>query len=103
MTPLYVEGMTVAGVAKMIPTLLLPFNLTKALLNAAIVLTIYKPVSRVMKRMGVVGAAVKAEDKEKHTNVGFSIVTFLVGILVIAICLVVFFVFLDGDFSLTKK
>lgn len=42
-TPIY-TGSTTGAVAKMIPTLLLPFNLSKAILNAAVVLALYKPI-----------------------------------------------------------
>ena len=50
-TPLYTSS-TSADVAKMIPTLLLPFNLTKAVLNASLVLLLYKPISRALKAAG---------------------------------------------------
>lgn len=48
-TPLYMSNTTVGAVAEMIPTLLLPFNLTKAVFNAALVLLLYKPVSRALR------------------------------------------------------
>ena len=48
-TPLY-TGMPREAVAAMIPTLLLPFNFAKCLLNSAIALILYKPVSVGMKR-----------------------------------------------------
>ena len=48
-TPLYMSGTSAGDVAKMIPTLLLPFNLIKAVLNAALVLLFYKPVSRALR------------------------------------------------------
>ena len=47
--PIYTPNFTTAAVAKMVPTLFLPFNLTKATLNAAIVLVLYKPASTAMK------------------------------------------------------
>lgn len=50
-TPYYMH-VTAADVAKMIPTLLLPFNLVKAVLNAAIVLLLYKPLSKALRRAG---------------------------------------------------
>ena len=43
-TPLY-TGMPTAAVADMIPTLLLPFNLIKSSLNAALVALLYKPMT----------------------------------------------------------
>ena len=48
-TPRYF-GMPVAAVRQMIPSLLLPFNLTKAAVNAGLVLLFYKPLSGALKR-----------------------------------------------------
>ena len=50
-TPYYIGG-SVADVAAMIPKVLLPFNLVKSVLNAAIVLLLYKPLSTLLKRIG---------------------------------------------------
>lgn len=54
-TPLYF-GLPVAApmVMEMLPTLLLPFNFAKALMNSAIVMIIYKPVVTALKRIGIV-------------------------------------------------
>ncbi len=54
-TPLYF-GMPVADpyVMEMLPTLLLPFNFAKALMNSAIVMLLYKPVVTALKRLGIV-------------------------------------------------
>lgn len=102
LTPLYVEGATTADVAKMIPTLLLPFNFTKALLNAAIVLIVYKPVSKVMKRTGIVNDVIKEKstDNNRSGRAAFSLTVSLIGATIVVICLVVFFVVLEGNFSL---
>ena len=53
-TPLYF-GLPVAApmVMEMLPTLLLPFNFAKALMNSAIVMIIYKPVVTALKRIGI--------------------------------------------------
>ncbi len=59
-TPLYM-GVSGAEVAALIPTLLLPFNLTKAILNAGVVLVIYKPISEIIRRAGLHGKARKEE------------------------------------------
>ena len=48
-TPYYM-GVSQADVVSLIPTLLLPFNLVKGTLNAAIVLLLYKPLSRALKK-----------------------------------------------------
>ncbi|MBR5922907.1 MAG: ECF transporter S component, partial [Clostridia bacterium] len=46
----YFMGAPSSAVIALIPTLLLPFNLTKASLSAAITLIIYKPLSTALKR-----------------------------------------------------
>ncbi len=48
-TPFY-TGLSVFAVAEMILPLLLPFNLTKAVLNAALVMILYKPVTNLLRR-----------------------------------------------------
>ncbi len=52
-TPLFMANTTTGDVARMIPTLLFPFNLTKGIFNAALVLLLYKPVSRALKAAGL--------------------------------------------------
>lgn len=52
-TPYYMTGGSVAAVMELIPSVLLPFNLAKGLLNAAITLVVYKPVKLAMKRAGL--------------------------------------------------
>ena len=48
-TPFY-TGLSVSAVADMILPLLLPFNLTKSVLNAALVMILYKPVTNLLRR-----------------------------------------------------
>ena len=50
-TPIYM-GVDVEAVKSLIPTTLLPFNLAKALMNSALVMMLYKPVSRLVRRLG---------------------------------------------------
>lgn len=54
-TPIYMDTSREA-VMEVIPTLLLPFNLIKSLLNASLVLALYKPVSTALKKAGVLPA-----------------------------------------------
>lgn len=51
-TPYYM-GVTQGAVIKLIPTLILPFNLVKTFLNASVTMLIYKPISRLLKKLGV--------------------------------------------------
>ena len=105
--PLYTPGYTTAAVAKMVPTLFLPFNLTKALLNAALVLILYKPASTALKATKVlpsvksdsIDTSAEAIAERKKKNLKFSLTVTAIGIAVIAICLVVFFTFLNGTVS----
>lgn len=54
-TPYYM-GTTQEAVVKLIPTLLLPFNFVKSLMNASVMLIIYKPITALLKRIGLVKA-----------------------------------------------
>ena len=57
-TPLYLQyvgaPITNADMVAMLPTLLLPFNFAKALMNSAIVMLLYKPTVMALKRIGLV-------------------------------------------------
>lgn len=105
-TPLYMGG-TTADVAKMIPTLLLPFNLTKATMNGALVLVLYKPVSNVLKSARMLPSTRRASDegdenaekRRKRENLKFSLVVTAIGISVVIACLCVFFIVLNGRVS----
>lgn len=50
-TPLYM-GVSRDAVKALIPTMLLPFNIAKALMNSALAMLIYKPVSKLVRRLG---------------------------------------------------
>ena len=53
-TPYYMTGGNVEAVVALIPRLLLPFNTAKALMNSAVVMLLYKPVSQALKRARLV-------------------------------------------------
>ena len=91
-TPYYM-GVDIEAVKGLIPTLLLPFNLTKSILNASLVLLLYKPVTTAMKAVKLV----KTTQAPTHANKKvYSIAVVLVSLLLISACLVVFFVFMNG-------
>ncbi len=50
-TPYYM-GVSTAEVVALIPTLLLPFNAVKAVLNASLTLCVYKPLTAILRRTG---------------------------------------------------
>ena len=88
-TPHYIGG-TVADVAAMIPKILLPFNLVKAILNAAIVLLLYKPLSTILKRIGFLSTTAKTQGTEQHSRLRSLVIT-LVAVAVILFSLAIIF------------
>ena len=89
-TPYYM-GVDRAVVVNLIPQLLLPFNLTKATLNAAITLLIYKPIVLALRRARII----KGSGGVK-SNKTMLLVT-AIAVAVIAVSLVVFFNVLGAE------
>lgn len=91
-TPLFLST-TVEEVVAIIPTLLLPFNLLKAILNASLVLIFYKPVSQSVKRFSPYG-------QEVGTRFRFdkrSWIVVIAGTVILIAAVVVFLVVLQGE------
>lgn len=84
-TPIYM-GVPRAAVIELLPTLLLPFNLAKSLMNAAIVMLIYKPVSIALKRAGLV----KGKMDTKFTKL--SLLMLIAGLVTLAAAVTVFLI-----------
>lgn len=93
-TPYYM-GVTLEAVEGLIPTLLLPFNLTKSVLNAALVLLLYKPVTTALKASKLVKSS-DATNSSNGTKKKYSLLILIISALLIIICLAVFFVFMGG-------
>lgn len=90
-TPFYMGG-SMTDVAKMIPTLLFPFNLIKCVVNAALVLVLYKPISLVLTRAGMI----KKEGGIARYLTGKTAITLLIAAVLIAASMTVFFLVLGG-------
>lgn len=93
-TPYYM-GTTVQAVAALIPKVLLPFNFLKATLNGSLVLLLYKPLSRVLKRTGFLAAKPLSEEGASSSvrNTARSIaVTVIASLIIVASLAVIFFV-----------
>ena len=90
-TPYYM-GVSVKEVAALIPKVLLPFNLVKATLNGAIVLLLYKPLSRVLKRTGFLEAAPSVKDSAKASPLRSILVTAVAEAVIVGSLAVIFFV-----------
>ena len=93
-TPYYM-GAPRAAVVAMIPTVLLPFNLVKATLNAAIVLMLYKPLSVTLKRFGflrVVGASASGAGTRAPSRIRSVVITLIAAVVIAASLLIIFLV-----------
>ncbi len=93
-TPYYM-GMQVAEVAALIPKILFPFNLTKSILNASLVMLIYKPVSTALKRARMIkgGSSVGLDKKS-------TVLVTAISAVILAASFVVFFIVLGGKLDL---
>ena len=99
-TPHYLH-MPTEAVAEMIPTLLLPFNSVKAVINGALTLLLSKPLTNALKRAGFRKSgseqiANPTEEEKKKANVRTAVVA-IVAILIMAISIFVIYKFLGGN------
>ncbi len=90
-TPLY-TGAHVGYIIQLIPTLLLPFNFIKSLMNGALVLVLYKPVSTALKKARAIEGSV---DKYKFDKT--SLLLTVVGGAIVVACVVLFIVVMGGN------
>lgn len=100
-TPYYM-GVSQEAVVELLPKLILPFNLVKTILNAGITMLIYKPISQVLKRMGLAKSSkTKKEltDEEKSNLKMRSLLVTVLSIFVIIVAFWVVFVVLKGKFA----
>ena len=92
-TPFYM-GVERSDVVALLPTLLLPFNLTKGILNAALMLLLYKPVITALRRARLVPKS------SGEYRFGLKSVLLIVGSVVVAIAAVLFILlYLDGSIA----
>lgn len=87
-TPLYMVGTTREMVAKMLPTVFLPFNLVKGTLNAALAMLLYKPVVNAMRHAHLLD---KAEKKKGDVKA-----LLIIGCLMVAVICVLGLLILGG-------
>lgn len=93
-TPFYM-GVSSAEVAKMIPTVLLPFNLAKTVMNSATTLIIYKPIITALRRVGLVRIKVGSTATSKNKSIWL----YLVSVLVIILTVLFIIFVLKGGFQ----
>lgn len=80
-TPLYMasSGVTREMVAKMLPTVFLPFNLIKGTLNASMAMLLYKPIVNAMRQARLIE---RTESKKSDTKV----LLIISCVMIIAVC-----------------
>ncbi len=96
-TPFYMNVPT-ADVISLIPTLLLPFNATKAVFNSAVVFIIYKPIITAMRRSGFVRTADNFDPVMSKSSPAVPVAP--IALLVGAAAMIFFFVFLKGSVTI---
>jgi riboflavin transporter FmnP len=96
-TPYYMTNGSVEQVLGLIPTLLLPFNLTKALFNASLVFILYNPISKAMR---LAGFSTTRSGEGKAKSLKLTLIVTAVGLVIGAASLLYFFLGLGGSFSI---
>ena len=91
-TPLYLGlPLFAPAIMKMLPTLILPFNLAKALMNSALALYLYKPVLAALRGAKLIeGSAKNTLSFNKNSKIAF-----VVGLVVIAVSAAIFLIVLN--------
>jgi riboflavin transporter FmnP len=102
-TPFYM-GAPRSAVVEMIPTLLLPFNLIKGLVNASLVLVLYKPVCRAMQAARLLPRSAAEDDApadpaQKKQRMLRNLWVTLGGLAFMTVVIILFITLLHGDFS----
>ena len=104
-TPYYMV-VTTEEVRELIPTLLLPFNALKAMVNVGAVLLIYKPLSRALRRAGLLPVSAKRTAGEaqnaprlatKSSGIVKSVLVTVAAVLLVAGAMVLIFVVMGGE------
>ena len=90
-TPLYLNG-SISDVAALLPTLLFPFNFIKCIVNAALVLVFYKPISLVMVRAGMI----RKEGSQGKYFSKKTVITWIAAVILMAVSMVIFYAVLGG-------
>jgi riboflavin transporter FmnP len=98
-TPLYM-GVSREAVVSLIPSMLLPFNAVKSILNASLTLCVYKPMTNILRRVGVAKAVVSTEKSPANDNTKLrSVLVVTIGGIVAAVSLAIIFFVLGGTIS----
>ena len=97
-TPFYM-GVSRSEVAGLIPTMLLPFNAIKAILNASLTLCLYKPLTRVLKATGFGKKNSQTVDTDVKPSPLRSALVWIIGGGVATVSFVIIFTLLGGTIA----
>ena len=101
-TPFYME-VPRSAVIDMIPTLFFPFILIKGMVNAALVLILYKPVCRAMQAAKLLPKSASGESHndpaQQKKNARRTLWVTIGGLVFLAAVIILFVTLLHGDFS----
>ena len=87
-TPYYM-GVPRGMVVDLLPTLLLPFNFAKAMMNGAIVVLLYKPLVTSLRLVGFAKGSANASDLKLNKN---SVIMLIIGALTLTVSVVIFII-----------
>ena len=96
-TPIY-SHVPVKTVVGMILPLLLPFNLIKSVLNAAITFVLYKPMSQAFKNLGLI-----PKGESQFTFGKKSVISLIVAAAFIAASIILVFIVFKGNFEFVRS
>jgi len=91
-TPYYM-GVSKGDVVALIPTLLLPFNLTKSVINSAATLILYKPVTNALRRIGVL----KKKEDGNGKITAKSVILYSAALIIGIVCVILILYILKGE------
>lgn len=95
-TPIFM-GVTRAEVIAMLPTLILPFNVIKAILNASLVLLLIKPVSTALRKSRIIPPY-----SGKPASKGATAAALIISSVLLGVCIALLILLLGGKFSIWK-
>ena len=96
-TPIYLNTERVV-VAQMVVPVLMPFNFLKSLLNASLVMVLYKPIKEVLRKARFI-----TSNSENYKFDKKSILITVAGLVIVVACLLIFDFYMNGDFDFFKK
>ena len=99
-TPIY-SGQPTEVILTMIPTILFPFNLTKAVLNAGLVLILYKPLITALRKARILPASKDKAPENRQNSFwnGRTLLVIVVALILISVSIAYMIWGLGGNFG----